>query len=92
MFSQSHIKVFGSLADVGSLTIGALELVNYSLPVVRFTLRTLLELSLSSEPKKFFQVYKVHVYGKTQAFLQYLSLLLSVGLGTGVSGKGLVPD
>ena len=44
VFSQSHIKVFGSLADVGSLTIGALELVNYSLPVVRFTLRTLLEL------------------------------------------------
>ena len=60
--------------------------------VLHFTLRTLLELSSSGKLKKNFLVYKVRLYGKTQAFLQYLFLLFSVGLGTGVSGKGLVPD
>ena len=66
----------------------------FSFPkVFLFTLRTLLELSLSGEPYKiFFLVYKVRLYRKTQAFLQYLFFLFSAGLGTGVSGKGLVPD
>ena len=36
VFSQSRITVFGSLADVGSLAVGALKLVNSSLSVVGF--------------------------------------------------------
>ena len=54
--------------------------------VFRFTLRTLLELSLSGEPKLFL-VYKVRLYEKTQAFLQYLFLLFSVGPRHGVVGQ-----
>ena len=33
---QSRVKVSASLTDVGSLAIGTFDLVNCSLPVVRF--------------------------------------------------------
>ena len=36
MFSQSRVKVPASLTNVGSLAIGAFDLVNCSLSVVRF--------------------------------------------------------
>ena len=36
VFSQSRVEVSASLIDVGSLAIGAFDLVNYSLFVVGF--------------------------------------------------------
>ena len=36
VFSQSHVKVSPSLTDVGSLTVGAFDLVNCSLSVAGF--------------------------------------------------------
>jgi len=36
VFSQSCVKVSASLTNVGSLAVGAFDLVNCSLPVVRF--------------------------------------------------------
>jgi len=36
VFSQSHVKVSASLTNVGSLAVGAFDLVNCSLSVVRF--------------------------------------------------------
>ena len=36
VFSQSGLEVPVSLSDVGGLAVGALDLVNRSLPVVRF--------------------------------------------------------
>ena len=36
MFSQSRVKVSASLTNVGSLAVGAFDLVNCSLSVVRF--------------------------------------------------------
>ena len=38
MFSQSRVKVPASLTDVGSLAVGAFDLVNCSLSVVGFVL------------------------------------------------------
>ena len=36
LFSQSRVKVSASLTNVGSLAVGAFDLVNCSLSVVRF--------------------------------------------------------
>ena len=36
VFSQSHVKVSASLTNVGSLAVGAFDLVNFSLSVVGF--------------------------------------------------------
>jgi len=36
VFSQSRVKVSANLTNVGSLAVGAFELVNCSLSVVRF--------------------------------------------------------
>ena len=36
VFSQSRVQVSASLTDVGSLAVGAFDLVNCSLPVVGF--------------------------------------------------------
>jgi len=36
VFSQSSVKVSASLTNVGGLAVGAFDLVNCSLPVVRF--------------------------------------------------------
>ena len=36
VFSQSCVKVSASLTSAGSLKVGAFDLVNYSLSVVRF--------------------------------------------------------
>ena len=36
MFNQSRVKVSASVTDVGSLALGAFDLVNCSLSVVRF--------------------------------------------------------
>ena len=36
VFSQSRVKVSASLTDVGSLVVGAFDLVNWSLSVVGF--------------------------------------------------------
>ena len=36
VFSQSRVKVFASLTNVGSLAVGAFDLVNSSLSVVGF--------------------------------------------------------
>ena len=36
VFSQSRVKVSASLTNVGSLAVGAFDLVNCSLSVVRF--------------------------------------------------------
>ena len=36
VFSQSRVKVSASLTNVGSLTVGAFDLLNCSLSVVRF--------------------------------------------------------
>ena len=36
MFSQSRVEVSASLTDVGSLAVGAVDLVNCSLSVVGF--------------------------------------------------------
>ena len=38
VFSQSCLEVPASLSDVGGLTVGAFDLVNRSLPVVRLVL------------------------------------------------------
>ena len=38
VFSQSCLEVPASLSDVGGLAVGAFDLVNRSLPVVRFVL------------------------------------------------------
>ena len=38
VFSQSCLEVPASLSDVGGLALGAFDLVNRSLPVVRFVL------------------------------------------------------
>ena len=38
VFSQSRVKVSTSLTNVGSLVVGAFDLVNCSLPVVGFVL------------------------------------------------------
>ena len=38
VFSQSCLEVPTSLSDVGGLAVGALDLVNRSLPVVKFIL------------------------------------------------------
>ena len=38
VFSQSCLEVPASLSDVGGLAVGAFDLVNHSLPVVRFVL------------------------------------------------------
>ena len=36
VFSQSRVKVATSLTDVGSLAVGAFDLIEFSLSVVRF--------------------------------------------------------
>ena len=38
VFSQSHIKVFASLTNVGSLAVGAFDFVNCSMSVAGFVL------------------------------------------------------
>ena len=38
VFSQCCLEVPASLSDVGGLAVGALDLVNRSLPIVRFIL------------------------------------------------------
>ena len=38
MFSQHRVKVSATLTNVGSLAVGAFDLVNCSLSVVRFVL------------------------------------------------------
>ena len=40
MFSQSRVQVSASLTNVGSLTVGAFDLVNCSLSVVGFDVVT----------------------------------------------------
>ena len=44
VFSQSRLEVPARLSDVGGLAVGAFDLVNRSLPVVRFVLQLSLTL------------------------------------------------
>ena len=48
-FSQSRVKVSASLINVGSLAVGAFDLVNCSLSVVRFVLVFLESFTLVSK-------------------------------------------
>ena len=60
--------------------------------VFRFTLQTLVELSLSGEPKNFFRSTKFNFTEKRKLFFNIFSFSFPSDPARGVSGKGLVPD